>query len=125
MWIYEIATGVLRRDGRVFARGLYSGDPEHKNDPTATRLKSQGPLPPGAYRIGSAVDTAEHGPLFVPLIPVDGTELFGRGGFGFHGDSKTHPGAASNGCVIGPHDVREVVAKDIGHLFIVLPPLEA
>jgi hypothetical protein len=121
MWVYKIKQGELRNEATgIVHPGLYSGDPEHKNDPLATNLKAQGPIPVGAYWIGEPRDTEKHGPYFIPLIPVPGSEMFGRSAFGFHGDSKEHPGAASNGCVIGPRPVREEVGVHVHDLFIVL-----
>jgi hypothetical protein len=121
MFVYKIKQGELRNEatGEVHS-GLYSGDPAHKNDPLATNMKAQGPIPVGVYWIGEPRDTDKHGPYFIPLIPVPGSEMFGRSAFGFHGDNIAHPGTASEGCVIGPRLLREQVGQHIGGLFVVL-----
>ncbi|MGF6922638.1 hypothetical protein OKW41_007926 [Paraburkholderia sp. UCT70] len=36
----------------------------------------------------------------MPLTPNPGTHTFGRDTFFMHGDSKSHPGSASNGCIV-------------------------
>jgi hypothetical protein len=112
MLVYQIKQGVLRseRNG-VRWTGLYSGDAEHRNDPLATNLKEHGPIPVGVYWIGKARDSKEHGPMFIPLLPVPGVELYGRGGFGVHGDRIGHVGEylASKGCIIAQLHIREEI----------------
>lgn len=122
MYIYRIKIGDLRQHDKIIATGLYSGDQGHFNDPLAQHLKGQGPIPEGAYFIGEPRDTQDHGPYFIPLIPVGGEELYGRGSFGMHGDKIGHVGehVASHGCIIAPFDTRLVVGQDVGHLLVVL-----
>jgi hypothetical protein len=40
------------------------------------------------------------------LTPVNPATALGRSGFLMHGDSIEHPGEASKGCIIMPHDTR-------------------
>lgn len=107
---YQISTGALTRDGVPLGAG-YSGQPECKNDPTQCDQHDRGPIPPGRYTIGEPRDTVTHGPFVLPLTPADGNEMHGRSGFLIHGDSVTHPGTASHGCIIMPRAVRETVHR--------------
>jgi len=73
-------------------------------------VRNVGPIPQGDWTInGPPVNAAEHGLYVLRLGPKDGTETFGRTGFLMHGDSKSAPGTASQGCVIMPRTVREQV----------------
>lgn len=125
MFVYEIKQGRLWRGDTLVASGLYSGDYEHRNDPSATHLVKQGPIPVGVYRIGIPRDTAEHGPYFIPLEPILGNEMYGRGGFGIHGERRppAEPGHASQGCIIAPPDPRHEVGACAGSLLVVLSGL--
>lgn len=121
MWVFTIAIGQLRNEGTgTIYYEIYSGDAAHKNDYLACNLADKGPIPPGVYWIGEARDTPDHGPEFIPLIPVPGSVMFGRSSFGMHGDNINHPGEASHGCVIGPRNVRDLVSADQHGLFVVL-----
>lgn len=93
----------------------YSGTPEHKNNPLAQQVQGEGPIPRGVYWIGEPRDTPTHGPFVLPLIAVTGTNTFGRSGFLIHGDSASHPGAASHGCIILDRATRERIheSKDV------------
>jgi hypothetical protein len=122
MWVYRIKGGELWEDESLHAAGLYSGDHEHFNDPKSTNLVRKGPLPVGAYWIGVARDTKEHGPDFIPLHPVPGTQMFGRSMMGVHGDRLGHIGEhlASNGCIIAGPEVRAKMKSCVGELLVVL-----
>jgi Protein of unknown function (DUF2778) len=108
-WIYEIATGRLYDAAGAIAATGYSGQPDHKNDPQSVSLHDQGPIPPGRYEINPPVETVTHGPYVLPLAPDVGNEMFGRSGFLMHGDNVVAPGTASEGCVIMPRTIRELV----------------
>lgn len=108
-WTYELISGRLYSDsGELVGKG-YSGDPEHTNNPNATSLKDQGPIPMGTYRIGPPQDTVTHGPFVLPLEPDPSNLMWGRSGFLIHGDSVAKPGTASQGCIIMARGVREEV----------------
>ena len=112
MWTFIITSGAwLDPAGAVVAYG-YSGAPGAVNDATRTAEHNLGPICVGLWRKGKARDTATHGPCFIPLTPEPGTETHGRSAFGIHGDKKD-PAApkrsASEGCVILPRGVRDVV----------------
>jgi hypothetical protein len=68
-----------------------------------------GPLPRGEYQIMAPVDTATHGPYVLWLVPNPANQMFGRAGFGIHGDSIEHPGLASEGCICVPRATREAI----------------
>ncbi len=108
-WTYEQKTGELQQDGKHVATG-YAGAGSGKNNPDLQNVASVGPIPTGDWKIsGPPANTAEHGPYVLRLNPAPETETFGRSGFLMHGDSKEHPGCASEGCVILPRAVREQV----------------
>ncbi|MFZ0735319.1 MAG: tlde1 domain-containing protein [Candidatus Sulfotelmatobacter sp.] len=108
-WTYSQKTGDLEQDGTHVATG-YSGAGGGKNNPSLQNVRNVGPIPEGAWTItGPPVNTEDHGPYVLRLNPVPQTETFGRSGFLMHGDSKEHPGCASEGCVILPRPVREQV----------------
>lgn len=106
-WIFY-QTGILVAPDGV-RTPAYSGKGIHKNDPDSQNLPMQGPLPCGIYHIGSPFDSPEHGPYVLRLTPDAANEMFGRAGFLIHGDSKEHPGEASNGCIVAPRATREQV----------------
>ena len=109
MLTYRISTGELL-DSLSNCLGIgYSGTPAALNNPSDVAIPNVGPIPPGQYRIGSPIDTASHGPYVLPLTPSEGDETFGRSGFLIHGDSASHPGAASHGCIILARPIREQI----------------
>jgi hypothetical protein len=108
-WTYSQKSGELQQDGEHVARG-YSGADEGKNNPEMENVLNVGPIPRGDWNIiGPPVDTRTHGPFVLHLEPRPETKTFGRDGFLMHGDSKEHPGTASQGCIILPRSVREQV----------------
>ena len=108
-WTYAQKTGELQQNEQHVATG-YSGTGEGKNNPDMQSVRNVGPIPQGDWTIaGPPVNTAEHGPYVLRLMPNDGTQTFGRSGFLMHGDAKNAPGTASQGCVIMPRNVREQV----------------
>jgi hypothetical protein len=108
-WTYSQKTGDLDQDGKHVATG-YSGNGEGKNNPNLENVRNVGPIPQGDWTItGPPINTEDHGPYVLRLNPAAGTETFSRSGFLMHGDSKEHPGCASEGCVILPRTVREQV----------------
>lgn len=108
-WTYAQQSGEIEQDGRQVAAG-YSGANEGKNNPAFEKVPNLGPIPRGDWTIvGPPVDTHEHGPYVLRLEPAAGTETHGRCGFLMHGDSRTHPGNASQGCIILPRSVREEI----------------
>ena len=109
MWTYAQTTGALLQNGRLVATG-YSGFDQGKNNPAMQAVHDVGPIPQGDWTIqGPPINTAEHGPFVLTLIPAASTDTFGRSGFLMHGDSIAAPGTASKGCIIMARVAREQV----------------
>ena len=112
-WNYYQNSGELFRDGKLVAVG-YSGDPKHKNMTEHEGLRSKGPIPRGLYRMFYVYKKhPKLGPYAIALRPV-GHNCLGRSGFMVHADSIRNPGAASQGCIIMPSDVRRLMADCVG-----------
>lgn len=97
-WIYFQTTGNIYRD-KDYAGNGYSGAGNSKNRPRDEKLAKRGPIPKGEYKIGRSYAHKEKGPVTMNLDPV-GHNAQGRTAFRIHGDSKKHPGQASEGCII-------------------------
>ena len=110
MWTFEQVTGFLFYDGTKVAAG-YSGHGAGVDNPTMENVADVGPLPCGFYTIGPAYTDPEKGPLVMRLAPDAANQMFGRGGFLIHGDSISHPGCASEGCIIMGPAVRQQIAQ--------------
>ena len=110
MWTYSQSTGVLTDPlGTRTATG-YSGKGDGKNNPAMQDVKAVGPIPRGKWLItGKPYDSARVGPYALVLEPMAGTITFGRGDFRIHGDSKSNPGTASNGCIILSRTIRALI----------------
>jgi len=111
---FEIRTGqMLDADGKLIATGYAGGAcgqyPDAVNNPAMCDRHGIGPLPPGLYRMGQPVDHSTLGPFAIPLTPDPSNQMYGRADFYVHGDAVGHPGAASDGCIIMPREVRELL----------------
>jgi hypothetical protein len=110
MFAYRQQTGeLLDAAGAVIGVG-YSGIGDGKNNPAMQMVKGRGPIPEGLYTIGEERDDAQLGPVVMPLTPDAGDDEFGRCDFFMHGDSATHPGQASHGCIVMARSVRDLVS---------------
>lgn len=103
-WTYSQATGELRHNGVLVATG-YSGNGAGRNNPDAENRANVGPIPRGRYSIGTAYHNQHTGDVTMNLDPV-GHDAHGRTLFRIHGDSRQHPGQASDGCTIFDRNVR-------------------
>ncbi len=116
MWTWDQSAGTLSRDGAVVSRG-YSGKGRGKNNPALQGVRGIGPIPAGLWRIGAPYNSKNVGPYALPLDAVDAKpgddkhEGTGRGAFRVHGDSIKAPGTASQGCIILPRAIRELMWK--------------
>jgi hypothetical protein len=108
-WHYFQRTGQLLRPDGVVAGYGYSGKGTGKNNPDLQGIHDCGPIPVGVYRIGEPYDSPDHGPFVLPLKPDAANQMWGRSGFLLHGDSRDHPGEASEGCIIQGRVTREAV----------------
>jgi hypothetical protein len=98
--------------GIAYSGGECGLVPEAVNNPAYMDKQNVGPIPVGIYRIGAPVDTVTHGPYFLPLTPDPSNRMYGRSGFGVHGDSIVKPGreSASDGCIVGlQRNVRQAI----------------
>jgi hypothetical protein len=87
--------------------------------------KEVGPIPQGKWTIVGPPQNINPGPgiYCLRLTPVVGTNTFGRADFFMHGDSASHPGCASHGCIIMPHDTRVTVWDSGDHALEVVAAL--
>jgi Protein of unknown function (DUF2778) len=119
-WKYQQSTGwLLGTDGSVF-KGYSGAEPEGFNNPAMQEVHNIGPIPQGMYTIEAPMDTEAHGPYALPLIPVEGNQMFGRSSFLMHGDSIESPGTASEGCVIMARAIRQIVWNSTDHVLQVI-----
>ena len=84
---------------RIYLGTGYSGKGNCKNDATKDHVRNRGPIPNGTYTIGKSFSHTHKGPVSMRLSPV-GHNSKGRTAFMIHGDSRSHPGEASEGCII-------------------------
>jgi hypothetical protein len=109
MWTYLQKSGeMLDPTGKLLTTG-YSGFGLGKNEPQMEILHDVGPIPAGTYTILPPADSPTHGPFAMHLEPDPGNDMFDRSGFLIHGDSKEHPGLASQGCIILGRPFREAI----------------
>jgi len=115
MWFYEVITGNTFAPPEhpgysiVLAGNGYSGKGAGKNNPKMESVPFVGPIPRARYYIGMVFDSPKRGPKCITLSPAPDAQMFGRSGFLIHGDSKEHPGEASEGCIILPRHVRDAI----------------
>ena len=109
-YIYIQSTGQLLKDEIVIGVG-YSGLGPFKNNHEMQDVIGAGTIPVGIYTCGRPTNMEKLGPIAIPLIPNDYNEMYGRSGFFIHGDSYSHPGLASEGCIIMPYVIRELVRE--------------
>jgi hypothetical protein len=108
MWTFSQLTGDMwHGDPEPAATGYSGAEPNGKNKPNMQEIPDVGPLPCGYYTTGPPFDDPKHGPFVLRLVPDPTNQMFGRSGFLIHGDSIEHPGAASEGCIILPRNVRQ------------------
>lgn len=124
MWVFESDTGAIsqsRKDGTYeLVHTGYSGFLEGKNNPKLQAIAGVGPIPHGAYIVTEPYDSPTHGPFVMRLLPQKGTDTFARDGFLIHGDSNSHLGEASHGCIIAPLEVRKRIHASDDILLVVV-----
>lgn len=123
MWIYEQLTGRMTKQGSGIIATGYSGAGEGRNNPTEENIQNVGPIPEGFYDMQPPEDSDMHGPYVIRLLPDAGNSMYGRSGFLIHGDSKEHPGKASQGCIILPKFAREIMWQGGDHRLQVVKEL--
>lgn len=115
---YEQSTGRMLHDGAEIGVG-YSGRGDGKNNPDMEDVQGVGPIPRGQWRIGAAYQHPHLGPVVMNLDPM-GFNPYGRSAFRIHGDSISHPGEASDGCIILPRPVRQMIASSSDKVLMVV-----
>lgn len=108
MFIYEIKTGRLTQYGALIGTG-WSGQEAGKNNIDMVSVHGIGPLPPGIYTIGPAHTEPRLGPVVMNLEPDISNLMYGRSLFRIHGASASDPEHSSEGCIIMPRPVRELI----------------
>jgi len=98
----------------------YSGKGVYKNKPDAQNMENLGPIPRGSYQIQAPVNSPEHGPFSLPLLPSAENNMLGRSEFLIHGDSINSPGNASEGCIIMPYTARLAIWESNDHMLEVI-----
>jgi hypothetical protein len=112
--IYEQATGrmLISENGHYDTLAVgYSGSLSRhaRNDPDQQCVVRAGPIPRGLYHVGQP--EAGPSPYSLRLTPDPSNDMCGRSGFLIHGDSISHPGDASDGCIILTRRERETVVS--------------
>ena len=89
----------------------WSGCSRYRNRATFAHVAGKGPIPPGRYSIGAAIDHTKLGPVTFPLWPLTGTQTYGRVGFWLHGGRLLRH---DSGCVVvADIRVRRAISKRI------------
>ncbi len=117
---YSQSTGELKHDGQLVGTG-YSGIGAGLNNPAMEASHNIGPTPRGTCTVGAPFHHPHAGAYTMRLTPLDGTDVHGRTGLMMHGDSRAHPGDASNGCIIESLPARERVWNSNDHILVVTP----
>jgi hypothetical protein len=124
-WTFSQSSGQIRNElgelvGAGYAGGACGARPEAVNNPAMQDIHGVGPLPRGVYTKGVAVEHSHLGAFAIPLIPDPMNEMFGRGSFYFHGDTKT-PNCASEGCIVAAPSLRhEWYDSDDNEMMVIL-----
>jgi hypothetical protein len=110
MWSYEQTTGRLASPAGTFVGLGYSGHGAGLDNPKLQAEPMVGPIPQGNWQIGEFFDdSGGKGPIVAHLTPATGTETFGRSGFMIHGDNAELDHTASEGCLVLPHCLRQMI----------------
>ena len=115
-WIYHQQTGYLFHNEQYFATG-YSGRGAGRNNPDMEDRRANdphaveaGPIPRGGYRIGVPFHSSNTGLHAMRLTPI-GHAAHGRTQLEIHGESGSHPGMASTGCIVlSPAGIRQQIS---------------
>jgi len=109
-WKYSQKTGALTNPAGNRVGIGYSGHGDGLDNPALEQQQCEGPIPQGEWEIGQFFDDPGHkGPLVAHLMPLPGTETFGRSGFMIHGDNEHLNHSASEGCIVLPRILREMI----------------
>ena len=107
MWTFIQRTGAILENGTPKGAG-YSGDGAGQNNPAMQADRDIGPIPCGFYTmIALLAEDPVCGEYVIVLAPDIENQMFGREGFRWHGDSISHPGQASKGCIVSARPLRQ------------------
>ncbi|MDG2992436.1 glycoside hydrolase family protein [Candidatus Synechococcus calcipolaris G9] len=104
---------LMNGDRPVDQINAYSGSPYAQALNTGSRdfPGSLRPLPPGRWKIGPIEDAGSSwgeaiGRYWIDLLPMAGTQTYGRSAFGIHLDANHHQprGRGSAGCIVTPRE---------------------
>ena len=107
-YVYVQKSGKFSLDGKELATG-YSGKGDGKNNPDKEGVRNVGPIPAGKYQLSKPRDYKGMKNCFD--VTPDGHNALGRTEFLIHGDSKSKPGTASEGCIILEPAIRQQIAE--------------
>ncbi len=117
-WEYSQESGILTYNGAFVWVG-YSGERMAVNDPVFESDPFQGPIPKGRYRMRLHASPGRAPPVF-KLTP-EGHNAFGRTDFLIHGDNQRQNFTASEGCIVLPIKIRNLILQYKDDLLDVIP----
>ncbi len=98
----------------------YSGRGAGLNNPAQQAVADVGPIPQGEWSIGAFFDDPHgKGPIVAHLTPVSLTQTFGRSGFMIHGDNEMLNHSASEGCVVLPRALRQMIMSSADRALLI------
>jgi hypothetical protein len=110
--IFSISNGIISLSDGTELGTAYSGNGASMNNPADVGVINHGPIPPGTYSIGRAVNfVGGVGQFALPLTPDESNLMYGRGGFFVHGDNPKFNHSASDGCIVTARSVREFISN--------------
>ena len=111
--------------------GQYAGHNAGLNNPANQSVRgtgpnsNAGPLPQGTYMIGlQQKNVTNMGDVLrasMRLTPDPKNEMYGRGGFLFHGDNSRGDQSASQGCPVAPLNIRNQIGRSGDTVLRVMP----
>ncbi|MDE2367519.1 MAG: DUF2778 domain-containing protein [Burkholderiales bacterium] len=133
-WIYVQSTGQMYHQPADSLGGGppapvgspgYAGHGIGVNNAPLDVLPSIGPLPSGTYEIGPQQTNVTGAGLSLPgsmrLTPDPNNWMYGRAGFLIHGDNSRGNRSASEGCIIEPRGVRDIIGQSQDRTLRVIP----
>lgn len=118
-WVYKVSAHSFYHNGTYKFDAKYTGRPGFKDDSAYECVKNKGPLPRGTYTIGPAFYHKRTKAWTIRLTPYIENQMCGRDGFMIHGESVSHPGEASNGCIILDMSYRKIIADSRDKILVV------
>jgi Protein of unknown function (DUF2778) len=108
-WRYQQSTGDLTSpSGNKLAQG-WAGHGAGRNNPAWSDVPNVGPLPQGQYTIQEPIDSPHTGPYSLPLVPDPNNNMYNRAFFRIHGAALQNPEMSSDGCIILPRPIRQII----------------